>query len=85
MCESAFHWQDDSRNFIKRADIQNYFAFFWERGERHDPKEENEAMVSMVPADTGPFRNVVPKALKKSIKTRPKGSLGKQYLKKDPR
>ena len=31
MCESAFHWQDDSRNFIKRADIQNYFAFFGRR------------------------------------------------------
>jgi NAD(P)-dependent dehydrogenase (short-subunit alcohol dehydrogenase family) len=27
MCESAFHWQDDSRNFIKRADIQNYLPF----------------------------------------------------------
>ena len=28
MTESPFHWQDDSKNFIKRADIQNYFAFF---------------------------------------------------------
>jgi len=25
MAESAFHWQDDSRNFIKRADIQKLF------------------------------------------------------------
>ena len=31
MTESAFHWQDDSRNFIKRADIQKYFRLFWER------------------------------------------------------
>ena len=32
-----------------------------EEGERHDPKEVIEAMVSIVPADTGLFRNVVPK------------------------
>ena len=69
MTESPFHWQDDSRNFIKRADIQNYFAFFGEEGERHDPKEVIEAMVSIVPVDTGLFRNVVPKAFEEFIKT----------------
>ena len=69
MCESASHWQDDSRNFIKRADIENYFAFFGEEDERHDPKEVIEAMVSIVPADTGFFRNVVPKAFEEFIKT----------------
>ena len=68
MCESALHWQDDSRNFIKRADIQNYFAFFGEEDERHDPREVIEAMVSIVPADTGLFRNVVPKAEEEFIK-----------------
>ena len=75
MTESAFHWQDDSRNFgtfIKRADIQNYFAFFGEEDQRHDPKEVIEAMVSIVPADTGLFRNVVPKAFEEFIKTNQK-------------
>ena len=67
MTESAFHWQDDSRNFIK--DIENYFAFFGEEDQRHDPKEVIEAMVSIVPADTGFFRNVVPKAFEEFIKT----------------
>ena len=69
MCESALHWQDDTRNFIKRADIENYFAFFGGEKERHDPKEVIEAMVSIVPADTGLFRNVVPKAFEEFIKT----------------
>jgi uncharacterized membrane protein len=41
-------------------------------GERHDPKEVIEAMVSIVPADTGLFRNVVPKAFEEVIKTNQK-------------
>ena len=69
MTESAFHWQDDSRNFIKRADIQKYFDFFGDEDSRRDPKEVIEAMVSIVPADTGLFRNVVPKALEEFVKT----------------
>ena len=54
--------------------IQNYFAFFGEEDERHDPKEVIEAMVSIVPADTGFFRNVVPKAFEEFIKTDQKGA-----------
>ena len=72
MCESAFRWQDDSSNFIKRADIQNYFAFFGEEDLRRDPKAVIEAMVSIIPADTGLFRNVVPKADEEFIKTNQK-------------
>ena len=62
MIESASHWQDDSKNFIKRADFQKYLEFFGNEDERRDPKEVIAAMVSIVPADTGLFRNVVPKA-----------------------
>jgi hypothetical protein len=36
---------------------------------RKDPKEVIEAMVSIVPADTGLFRNVGPKAFEEFIKT----------------
>jgi NAD(P)-dependent dehydrogenase (short-subunit alcohol dehydrogenase family) len=68
MTESAFHWQDDSRNFIKRADIRKYFEFFGDEDLRRDPKEVIEAMVSIVPADTGLFRNVVPKAEEEFVK-----------------
>jgi hypothetical protein len=35
---------------------------------RRNPKEVIEAMVSIVPADTGLFRNVVPKALEEFVK-----------------
>jgi NAD(P)-dependent dehydrogenase (short-subunit alcohol dehydrogenase family) len=62
MIESASHWQDDSKNFIKRADFHKYLEFFGNEDERRDPKEVIEAMVSIVPADTGLFRKVVPKA-----------------------
>jgi short-subunit dehydrogenase len=27
MAESVFHWQDDTRNFTNRADIQKFFDF----------------------------------------------------------
>jgi hypothetical protein len=57
MAESAFHWQDDSRNFIKRADIQKLFdASIGHQEARLDPTEMINAMVSIVPADTGKFR-----------------------------
>jgi hypothetical protein len=36
---------------------------------RFSPKEVIEAMVSIVPADTGLFRNVLPKAVKEFVKT----------------
>jgi hypothetical protein len=62
MIESASHWQDDSKNFIKRADFQKYLEFFGNEDERRDPREVIAAMVSIIPADTGLFRNVVPKA-----------------------
>jgi NAD(P)-dependent dehydrogenase (short-subunit alcohol dehydrogenase family) len=68
MAESAFHWQDDGRNFIKRTDVQKYFDFFGDEDLRRDPKEVIEAMVSIVPAETGLFRNVVPKAVEEFIK-----------------
>jgi hypothetical protein len=47
-------------------------CLFWEEDERHDPKEVIEAIVSIVPADTGFFRNVVPKAFEEFIKTNQK-------------
>jgi NAD(P)-dependent dehydrogenase (short-subunit alcohol dehydrogenase family) len=73
MAESAFHWQDDSRNFIKRADIQKLFdASIGHEEARLDPTEMINAMVSIVPADTGKFRNVVPKAVEEFLKTHQK-------------
>jgi NAD(P)-dependent dehydrogenase (short-subunit alcohol dehydrogenase family) len=73
MAESAFHWQDDSRNFIKRADIQKLFdASIGHEETRLDRTEMINAMVSIVPGDTGKFRNVVPMAAEEFLKTQQK-------------
>ena len=69
MAEFAFHWQDDTRNFIKRADIQKFFDFLGNEDFLRDPKEMVDAMVSIVPADAGLFRNVVSKADEDFVKT----------------
>jgi hypothetical protein len=69
LAESAFHWQDDTRNFIKRADIQKFFDFLGQQHFQRDPKEIVNAMVSIVPADAGLFRNVVFKADEDFVKT----------------
>ena len=70
MAESAFHWQDDSRNFIRRAEIQKLFdASLRSKEAQLDSNEMNNAIVSIIPADTGKFRNVVPKAVEEFLKT----------------
>ena len=69
MAESVFRWQDDTRNFIKRVDIQKFFNFLGDEGFQRDPKEIIDAMVSIVPADAGLFRNVLPKADQEFVKT----------------
>jgi hypothetical protein len=50
VAESAFHWQDGTRKFIKRADIQKFFDFLGEENFQRDPKDVVDAMVSIVPA-----------------------------------
>jgi hypothetical protein len=69
MAESVFRWQDDTRNFIKRADIQRFFDFLGDKDIQRDPKKMIDAMVSIVPVDADLFRNVVPKAVEEFVKT----------------
>jgi NAD(P)-dependent dehydrogenase (short-subunit alcohol dehydrogenase family) len=69
MAESVFRWQDDTRNFIKRADIRKYYDFLGNEDFQSDPKEMIDVMVSIVPTDAGLFRNVVPKAVEEFVKT----------------
>ena len=69
MAESTFQWQDDTRNFIKRADIPKFFDFLGEEHFQRDPKEVVDAMVSIVPADANLFRNVLSKADEDFVKT----------------
>jgi short-subunit dehydrogenase len=61
--ESATHWMDDRKNYIKRDTVQNFFQqVLGTDDNRMDPQLMADAMVEIIPEDTGLFRNVVPKA-----------------------
>jgi NAD(P)-dependent dehydrogenase (short-subunit alcohol dehydrogenase family) len=69
MAETALHWLDDGRNFTKRADYQRTIdELIGNAGGRLDPQEMIDAMVRIVPADTGKFRNVVPQPVEDFLK-----------------
>lgn len=69
MADNPFRWLDDSRNFTKRADLRKGFDDFFATPEgRMDPAEMIDRMIEIVPADTGKFRNVVPKAIEDMLK-----------------
>jgi NAD(P)-dependent dehydrogenase (short-subunit alcohol dehydrogenase family) len=64
MADTAFRWLDDEKNFTKRAKLRETFDSLLAAPEGHlDPKEMIDRMLEIVPADTGKFRNVVPKAV----------------------
>jgi len=61
--ESSSHWMDDRENYIKRDVVKNFFDQILSPDDnRMDPQLMADAMVSIIPEDTGLFRNVVPKA-----------------------
>jgi NAD(P)-dependent dehydrogenase (short-subunit alcohol dehydrogenase family) len=61
--ESSSHWMDDRKNYIKRDVVKSFFDQVLGVDEnRLDPQLMADAMVSIIPGDTGLFRNVVPKA-----------------------
>ena len=61
--ESATHWMDDRKNYIKRDTVQNFFHQILGMEEnRMDPQLMADAMIKIIPEYTGLFRNVVPKA-----------------------
>lgn len=70
MADNPFRWLDDKVNFTKRADLRKGFDDFFATPEgRMDPKEMIDRMIDIVPADTGKFRNVVPKKIEDMLKT----------------
>jgi NAD(P)-dependent dehydrogenase (short-subunit alcohol dehydrogenase family) len=70
MADNPFRWLDDKKHFTKRADLRKGFDDFFATPEgRMDPKEMIDRMIEIVPADTGKFRNVVPKAIEDMLKT----------------
>jgi hypothetical protein len=58
-----------SEELLKRADIRKYYDFLGNEDFQSDQKEMIDVMVSIVPADAGLFRNVVPKAVEEFVKT----------------
>lgn len=69
MADNAFRWLDDSKNFTKRADMKaNFDSLLGTPEGRLDPKEMIDAMIQIVPSDTGKFRNVVPKFVEDMLK-----------------
>lgn len=69
MADNPFRWLDDNKNFTKRADLRKGFDDFFATPEgRMDPSEMIDRMIEIVPADSGKFRNVVPKAVEEMLK-----------------
>lgn len=69
MADNPFRWLDDRKNFTKRADLRKGFDDFFATPEgKMDPKEMIDRMIEIVPADTGKFRNVVPKKVEDMLK-----------------
>jgi NAD(P)-dependent dehydrogenase (short-subunit alcohol dehydrogenase family) len=69
LAETPFRWLDDSWNFTKRAALGDlYYQLFDTDSMRLDPAQMVEAMVGIVPAKEGKFRNVVPAAAEEMLK-----------------
>lgn len=69
MADNPFRWLDDKVNITKRADLRKAFdGFFADPLGRLDPKEMIDRMIEIVPADTGHFRNVLPKVVEDMLK-----------------
>ncbi|MEM5300002.1 SDR family oxidoreductase [Burkholderia sp. JPY481] len=69
MADNPFRWLDDSKNFTKRADLRKGFDDFFATPEgKMDAQEMIDRMIEIVPADTGKFRNVMPKQIEDMLK-----------------
>lgn len=69
MADTAFRWLDDSKNFTKRDVLRKTFDDLLATPEGHlDPKDMIDRMIEVVPADTGKFRNVLPKFVEDMLK-----------------
>jgi NAD(P)-dependent dehydrogenase (short-subunit alcohol dehydrogenase family) len=63
MADTAFRWLDDAKHVTKRAELRKAFDAFLDAPDGHlDAQEMIDRMIEIVPAETGKFRNVVPKA-----------------------
>ena len=69
MADNPFRWLDDNKNFTKRAEMRAPFdALLGTPQGRLDPREMIDAMIKIVPAENGKFRNVVPQFVEDMLK-----------------
>lgn len=69
MADNPFRWLDDEKHFTKRADLRKAFDDFFVTPEgKMDAQEMVDCMIEVVPADTGKFRNVMPKKIEDMLK-----------------
>ena len=69
MADNPFRWLDDKKNVTKRAALRKEFDDFFATPEgKMDPQEMIDRMIEIVPADTGKFRNVMPKKIEDMLK-----------------
>ncbi|PWV54458.1 SDR family oxidoreductase [Chitinophaga sp. S165] len=69
MADNPFRWLDDNHNVTRRADMKAIFdSMLGTPQGRLDPTEMIDAMIQIVPADTGKFRNVVPQFVEDMLK-----------------
>ena len=69
MADNPFRWLDDKVHFTKRADLRKGFDDFFATPEgKMDAQEMIDRMIEVVPADTGKFRNVMPKVIEDMLK-----------------
>lgn len=69
MADAPFRWLDDAKNVTKRSALREEFDAFLQAPDGHlDAREMIERMIEVVPADTGRFRNVLPKAVEDMLK-----------------
>jgi NAD(P)-dependent dehydrogenase (short-subunit alcohol dehydrogenase family) len=63
MEETAFKWLDDRKNFMKRAELRAQFEKELSISSELDPQICIDAMIEILPQDTGKFRNIIPENL----------------------
>jgi NAD(P)-dependent dehydrogenase (short-subunit alcohol dehydrogenase family) len=69
MADAPFRWLDDARHVTRRAALRDEFDGFLNSPDGHlDARDMVDRMIEIVPADSGKFRNVVPKATEDMLK-----------------
>ena len=69
MADNPFRWLDEKKHLTNREALRKGFDDFFATPEgKMDPKEMIDRMIEIVPADSGKFRNVVPKVIEDMLK-----------------